>query len=327
MQGDHTTMAYSRAIPNYALYGDQATPAWASLFNFEWIPQRSAPYQWTIQPHRHDAFVQLLYLTAGSVEVQIDDAHHRAVAPCLLLIPAGHVHGFKFASDVDGPVVTATQKTLESLASVVMPDLLATLRHPRVLPLQAEMRYVDQLMPLFLALERESRTPASGQVAASMSLPMALMVQVDRLCQMSDAQAPQAGQPPSRKARQIERFRSLIDEHFRVQRSVPFYAGALNISAGQLTRLCRECLGLSSLDVINARILHEAQRGLVYTHLSIKQLAGELGFEDDAYFSRFFRKHTGLSPVAFRTRALSQLSDKAPGPGEALTLTRDRAGA
>ncbi|WP_342131755.1 helix-turn-helix domain-containing protein [Hydrogenophaga sp. OTU3427] len=302
-------MAYSRAIPNYALYGDQAPPAWASLFNFEWIPQRSAPYQWTIQPHRHDAFVQLLYLTAGSAEVQIDDAVHRALAPCLVLIPAGHVHGFHFASDVDGPVVTATQKTLESLASVVMPELLPTLRRPRVVGLQDEMRYVDQLMPLFLALERESRTPASGQVAASMSLLMALMVQIDRLCQMSDVQAPQAGQPSSRKARQIERFRGLVDQHFRVQRSVPFYAGALSITAGQLTRLCRECLGLSSLDVINARILHEAQRELVYTHLPVKQLAADLGFEDDAYFSRFFRKHTGLSPKAFRARALEQIHE------------------
>lgn len=308
-------MAYSRAIPNYALYGDQATPAWASLFNFEWIPQRSAPYQWTIQPHRHDAFVQLLHLTAGSAEVQIDDRVHRAIAPCLVLIPAGHVHGFHFAQDVDGPVVTATQKTLESLASVVMPELLPTLRRPRVVSLQDEMRYVDQLMPLFLALERESRTPASGQVAASMSLLMALMVQVDRLCQMVDAETPPPGQAPSRRGRQIERFRALVDQHFRVQRSVPFYASALNITAGQLTRLCRECLGLSSLDVINARILHEAQRELVYTHLSVKQLASELGFEDDAYFSRFFRKHTGLSPKAFRARALAQIESPDPAPG------------
>jgi len=86
------------------------------------------------------------------------------------------------------------------------------------------------------------------------------------------------------------------------------------VTAGQLSRRCREALGLSGLDVINARLLHEAQRDLVYTHLPIKQLAAELGFEDDAYFSRFFRKHMGISPTAFRSRAL--LSMQAASGGE-----------
>ena len=103
-------MAYPRVIPNYDLYGDQASPAWSNSFNFEWIPQRSAPYQWFIQPHRHDAFLQLLYLTRGQVQVQIDDVHVEAHAPCLLVIPAGHVHGFRFSHDIDGPVVTASAR-------------------------------------------------------------------------------------------------------------------------------------------------------------------------------------------------------------------------
>ena len=86
------------------------------------------------------------------------------------------------------------------------------------------------------------------------------------------------------------------------------YADAMGLTAGQLSRICREVLGMSSLDVINARLLHEAQRELVYTSSSIQQLAGALGFEDDAYFSRFFKRHSGLSPRAFRVQALAQLA-------------------
>jgi AraC family transcriptional activator of pobA len=69
-------------------------------------------------------------------------------------------------------------------------------------------------------------------------------------------------------------------------------------------------LGVSSLDVINARIVHEAQRELVYTTSSTKQLAAQLGFSDEAYFSRFFRKHTGLSPRVFRGNALRAMAAK-----------------
>lgn len=315
-------MAYPRVIPNYDLYGDQASSQWNHSFNFEWIPQRSAIYQWVIHPHRHEAFAQVLYLTAGSVDFFIDDRHLHGVAPCLLVIPAGHVHGFRFSTDVQGPVVTAPQRALESVADVAMPDLLGTVRAPRLIHLQDEMRHVDQLMPLFLALEQESRIQAVGHTAAGTALLLALLVQVHRIVEALQANGSAPHQPVPRKARQIEKFRALVDRHFREHWPLQRYADQLGVTAGQLSRRCREALGLSGLDVINARLLHEAQRDLVYTHLPIKQLAAELGFEDDAYFSRFFRKHLGISPTAFRSRALQSMQaasggTRAPAASEA----------
>ncbi|WP_137895787.1 helix-turn-helix domain-containing protein [Ramlibacter sp. 2FC] len=294
----------ARVIPNYALYGDQAQPGWHNSFDFEWIPQRSRPYNWEIQPHLHDAFVQILYLTEGSVEVQLDNAKWLARAPCLLLIPAQTVHGFHFSTDVNGPVVTATQRPLESLAAVLMPELVQTLRKPAVILLDDASRHAEALMPLFLAIERESRMHAIGQVAAGMSLITAVLVQIARL---GDLMQPTPLTVSSRKTQQIEKFRALVDEHFKKHLAMSAYASQLGITPGQLSRLCREVLGISSLEVINARLVHEAQRDLVYTSVSIKQLAGQLGFADEAYFGRFFRKHTGLSPREFRARALQAL--------------------
>jgi AraC family transcriptional regulator, transcriptional activator of pobA len=85
----------------------------------------------------------------------------------------------------------------------------------------------------------------------------------------------------------------------------------VGLSAGQLSRLCREALGLSSLDVVNARVVHEAERELVYSTLGIKQIAAVLGFEDDAYFGRFFRKQTGRTPSEFRQAARLRLAPEA----------------
>ncbi len=300
-------MARSRVIPSYDLYGDASRLEDSGAFNFEWIPQRSGLYNWLIHAHRHDSFMQVLYLTQGQVDVQIDHALQSLQAPCVMLVPAGHVHGFRFSKDTQGPVVTAMQKPLESAAGVMMPALLETIRTPRLLSLHAEMRYIDQLMPLFLALAHESRTPAAGQVAAGTSLLLALMVQVHRISQLSDSASTQTHYSISRKAQQIEKFRSLLDKHFRTEHSLQGYASQVGVSVGQLSRLCREVLGKSSLQVMNDRLLQEAQRELVYTSLPIKQLASELGFEDDAYFSRFFRKHTGVSPKAYRAGALAKI--------------------
>jgi AraC family transcriptional activator of pobA len=133
------------------------------------------------------------------------------------------------------------------------------------------------------------------------------MVHIHRISLLADSALGTAHYSMSRKSRQIEKFRQLIDQQFRTQHSMQAYADQLGLSIGQLSRICREVLGQSSLHVLNDRLIQEAQRGLVYTGLSIKQLADELGFVDDAYFSRFFRKHTGLSPRDYRAKALARM--------------------
>lgn len=301
----------TRVIPNYSLYGDQALPGWQVTFDFEWIPQRSRPYNWDIRPHTHDAFLQILCLLKGSADVQLEHARVHAQAPCVLLVPAQTVHGFRFSRDVDGPVVTAAQRLLESMAAVAMPELLQTIRKPAVIALDKAEGAVDALMPLFLAVERESRGQAIGKVAAGVSLLTALLVQIARLQQTQQAPPVSAN---SRKAAKIEKFRSLVEERFKQHLPMQAYASHLGVTPGQLTRLCRDVLGMSSLDVVNARLIHEAQRDLVYTRCSIKELAGSLGFSDEAYFGRFFRKHTGLTPREFRIRALEAMSK--PGTAE-----------
>ncbi|MCW5654646.1 helix-turn-helix domain-containing protein [Hydrogenophaga sp.] len=305
----------ARSIPNYDLYGDQAGLAWSNSFNFEWIPQRSRLYNWQIQVHRHDAFLQLLYLTEGEGQVTINSARIRAQAPCLILLPAGTAHGFSFTPKVNGPVVTITQKVLESLATLLMPELQSVIRTPRVVALPTDSRHVASLMPIFLELERESRLHASGQTAAGMSLMTALLVLIARIVGTPEKADTRIELPfSSRKTRQIEQFKTLLDQHFREHWSVQAYASIMGLTAGQLSRICREVLGMSSLDLINARLIHEAQRELVYTVGSVKMVAHELGFEDDAYFSRFFKRQTGMSPRDFRAQALRQFD---PSPTEA----------
>jgi AraC family transcriptional activator of pobA len=85
--------------------------------------------------------------------------------------------------------------------------------------------------------------------------------------------------------------------------SVDNYAKSVGVTVSQLGRLSRAVIGMSPLDLINARIVKEAQRDLVYSSLSVKQVAHGLGFSDPAYFSRFFHKQTGLKPTEFREAA------------------------
>ena len=294
-------------VRSFALYGSSDTPAaWAEWVHLESIPERSGLFDWEIDLHFHEGLIQLLYLTEGGEgEAFIDGTRWALRPPCLIVVPARAVHGFSFHPRTDGPVITAAQKPLESLAAIATPELLEHLHRPAVLEVEPGSRHAQALMPLFEAIRRESQMPIDGGVSAGMALLTALFVQVARISTSASAMAHSTR---SRKAAQIERFRTLVDDGFRQREPVRHYAQAMGITLGQLSRLTRELLGVSAQEVVNARVVHEAQRELVYSSLSIKEIAGELGFEDEAYFGRFFKKQTGQRPTDFRVAARRQLA-------------------
>lgn len=292
-------------LPKYDLYGSEAKPSWLDSFNFEWIPQRSRPFNWEIEPHIHDGLIQILYVRSGAGEVFIDGTKWAIEPPCLIVIPARAVHGFHFTPEVDGPVVTAPQRPLEALAGVARPELLAFIRRPTVLPVEAGSRHDQNLMPLFEALAREASVYEPGQIAAGSALLLAVFVLVERVGLGIQA-SPVVER--SRGTAKVEKFRALVEQHYKAHLPMERYAGELGVSPGQLARLCRDCIGMSPLDVINARLIHEAQRELVYSQLSVKQIAAALGFEDEAYFGRFFKKKAGSTPLGFREMARAQLA-------------------
>jgi AraC family transcriptional activator of pobA len=295
-----------RKIPNYSLYGESARPPWYDAFNFEWIPERSAPNDWHIDAHRHDALLQFLYIRGGgSGHVVIENTKTEIVPPCIILLPAQTVHGFVFAPDVDGLVITAAQRSLESISSVVSPGLIPVLQRAVVIPLSAQAAEDNTLMPLIGLLEREYRANDRGHIAAGMSLLVALFVHVARLSERAAAPAIAATE---RRGAQIKRFRELIAAHFREHQPVEFYASKLGMTVAQLGRVCREELASSPLAVVNEHMVREAQRDLVYSNLSVKQIAHGLGFADIAYFSRFFRKQTGVTPTQFQAEAHKALA-------------------
>lgn len=297
--------AARKTLPNYALYGAQAA---VDSVHHERIPARASRFGFEIEPHFHEALIQVLYLTDGGGETSIDGQLWRLEAPCLVVIPARSVHGFRFHEAVDGHVITTAQSAIESIAMTAAPELLAFVRTPAVLTVDPQSRRGAPLEALFDAIGREAEHPERWQYTAGLALTIALFVQIAR----QSEQARRAGNPArAALVARIERFRLLLDERCRTRQPVASYADAMGISAGQLTRICREAFGISAIEAIDRRAVHEARRLLVYSTLSVKQIARELGFRDEAYFGRFFRKQTGLRPTEYRHQEQDRLSHSA----------------
>ncbi len=100
----------------------------------------------------------------------------------------------------------------------------------------------------------------------------------------------------------LAKFNMLIDEFFREEKFVAFYADKLHISANYLNILCKKNLKVSATQLIQQRVATEAKRLLQTTDQSVKEIAFELGFTDHAYFTNFFKSQTGMAPSVFREK-------------------------
>jgi AraC-like DNA-binding protein len=101
----------------------------------------------------------------------------------------------------------------------------------------------------------------------------------------------------------VRKFNLLVEANFRSQHALGYYAERLNKSPKTISNLFALYNDKTPLQIIQERILIEAKRLLYYTDKSVKQITFELGFEDSAYFSAFFKRHTAVSPFEFRGSA------------------------
>jgi AraC family transcriptional activator of pobA len=95
-------------------------------------------------------------------------------------------------------------------------------------------------------------------------------------------------------------LRYLVEEHFRQERQLSFYAGKLAMTPDRLNDHVKRAAGVTAGHLIRQRVLTEAKRQLVFTNQPINEIAYDLTFADPSHFTRFFRKQTGLTPQAFR---------------------------
>jgi AraC family transcriptional activator of pobA len=100
----------------------------------------------------------------------------------------------------------------------------------------------------------------------------------------------------------LKSFQELIAERHAELHDVATYAGLLHLTPGYLNDVVKQQSGKTAISHIHNRLVVEAKRKLLHTDLSVKQIADQLGFEDAAYFNRFFKRLTDTTPIAFRNQ-------------------------
>ena len=301
-------------MPAFSLYGEQSRPG-MPLLHIESIDSRSRLYDWEIDAHVHQGLHQVLWLRSGRVDAMLDESSSSSTGPAALAIPPAVAHAFRFSRDCDGFVLTLDATLLaEGDAAGIDVALHLLFGSPLVLALEASSPEAMRLQALFEALHAENN--AADGLDGPVPLWLARAV-VWRLAQVARRYAQTASRRDiAGRQAHYTRWVALLESHYREHWPVSRYAEQLGLSTDRLNRMVRNETGQNAQSLIHTRLAREACRRLVHVAAPVSRLAFDLGFQDPAYFCRFFKRHTGLGPREYRTRTLARTPLHSPLPGE-----------
>lgn len=290
--------ATGHGIPAYVLYGEMPQRIAGPMLHIETIEARSAGHHWKIEPHLHHALHQMIFVLQGRGVVLADGQRSQYRPPAIIVVPAGTVHGFEFEPGTQGHVISMSVDLLGELGQRE-PGVTTLFKQPSTVEARAEELRATDLAQGVRMLAREFARP---DAADGLALHGCLEVLLGNLLRLASVMPNPADPVVGQRRQLMALFSELLERRFRDNQTVAALARALHVSESRLRSVCLASTGQSPIQLIHARILLEAKRQLHYTNSPVSEIAYALGFDDPAYFTRFFSRLAGESPRAFRRR-------------------------
>lgn len=279
-------------LPVYTLRHFKEFKAGEDVYANNFVPHVT-DHHISTTPHKHDFYLIVLF-TAGKGSHEIDFKTYPIKPGSLFIMSPGQMHNWKFSNDTDGYVFFHTRQfydegfTKESVQDY--PFFYSTHNPPLVQLKKDSLPFVEMLFKeIVLEYEKKERLTLE-KLHALITL---IYIEISR--QYEPLTVP-GSENYLDKVRKLE---ELIDKNYRTKKYPYEYAELMNVSEKHLNRMSKSCLNKTTSDLIAERIVLEAKRILIHAGSSVSQVAFELGYDDNSYFSRFFKKQTGQTPREF----------------------------
>ncbi|MFP5438023.1 MAG: helix-turn-helix domain-containing protein [Bacteroidia bacterium] len=251
------------------------------------------------EPHSHNFYLSVLF-TQGSGTHEIDFTTYTVKPGALFFLNPGQTHHWHLSENTKGFIFFHTREFYESFFTGTelrqYPFFYSTISNP--------VFYLDEkqkknITTSFEKIFEEFIQTKAMQKQALISLVSLLYVDCSRIVSMPVSTTAENKNSYYQKFRQFE---DLVEYNYLPEKSPAFYAGKLSVTLRHLNRISQAVAGKTAGDVIAGRILLEAKKELVLHRGNFKNIAHMLGYEDYAYFSRFFKTKTGETPSDFIKR-------------------------
>lgn len=249
------------------------------------------------EPHRHDFYTVLLIKSAKGVH-KIDFHSYPMGLKQVFFVSPGQVHqvieqekslGFAMTFSADFLIQNAIPLAFISDLNLFQVYGQAPPLEPNPSSFNKMIQFAEEMFELF----HSQQANKLQSIGAYLKL---LLIQCSNSCSLSQNES--AGETV--KSNLVRAFKEGVDQHYKAEHSTRFYAERLNITPDHLNRLVKDKLGKTAKDYIQSRIIIEAKRLLYFTDLNNKEIGYQLGFNEPANFSAFFKKCTQLSPSEFK---------------------------
>lgn len=277
----------SKIIPTHELKGT------AKLPKFEVLTWRKDVSKYDVSlPHRHN-YYEVLVFNKGGGQHEIDFDAYKIKALSIHFVSANQVHVVKRLPGSDGFNFILSSEFTD--ADFPLSEL--AFYKPENLPvLNLTKKDFEEVGSLLDEVKRSYAADNKGRRSELKYLVQAILLKLQRLY----LQQGNIKQPGPVKNKSAVRLQGLIEQSYTAHWRAGDYAREMNMSSIQLNAICKQHFGKSTEAVIQERLMLEIKRALVYGDKSIKELCFDLNFEDPAYFIRFFKKHTGTTPLEYR---------------------------
>lgn len=243
-------------------------------------------------PHRQEGY-NISILVKGRIIRYLDFERHVINAPALVCVGPNQINQYEHAEDADIIFISFSQDFLinEVRRWVACWECMFSqvILNPDAELIEELLVYTD-----LMTKEFEQDKPRKENVIRN--LLNAFIVKIARL--KKNFVSVMHHDNAANKI--VEQFKLLLDTHFQEKSQVAQYAEMLHVTPGHLNDVIKTTVGKTAKQIIDEKRVMEAKRLLFWGDHTLKEIAGLLHFEDDAYFNRFFKKHTGYTPVAFQ---------------------------
>jgi AraC-like DNA-binding protein len=250
-------------------------------------------HHFTNLPHKHD-FYLIVLITKGSGRHEIDFESFDVAPGALFILRPGQMHFWELSDDIDGYVFFHSRDFYDKHsvgAGLKNFEFYSSFQNAPCVHLAKTTMDEISLSMRQLVLEKEKNDQFKWEKVHA--LITIIYVTIAR-------QYSQKKEVKSTIYLQKARlFEDLIEANFKSIKFARDYAQMLNTSEKHLNRITKSCFDKTSTQLIGERILLEAKRMLMHSEFNVTQIGDELGFKESSYFIRFFKKHTGTTPLTF----------------------------
>src|SRR5690625_122164 len=271
----------------------------ATLVHVESLNALASLFGRDMQVHRHDRHYQLHYVDRGKVQLRLGDSDFTEMGPLFFITPPPIPHRFVTEAAAQGVVLTVHQSIIQDLLlELNKGDYLFNPGCISLHDITPDLAHHKRQILLGLKGIHEASHQNHTQFYAATLLLWAKLIFSNLLVLMEEVPTVQ----PSHHSYMhvFRQYLNLIENHYKEQPNLGFYADKLNVTEAKLNTICRAISNNSAKQLTFDRIIQEAKYLLSYTSLYIKEVAFELGYPDPAYFSRFFTRQVGMAPQLYR---------------------------